>query len=151
MAVMMMAMTATAEAKWVSAAGLTHEGVVDLHREGAVALADEQRGAEVGKGPHEHHEHGRDDGGRAQRNDDGEEPLQTGAAHVLAGLQQGVVHVFQSAGNIQEHQRIQLQAQHQQNAAEAVDAGHLEAGEVLDDVGDEAVAPPAAGSRNRPR
>ena len=78
----------------VAAGGLREEGVVDLHREGAVALTDQQRGAEVGKGAHEHQQHGGQDGGHAQRHDHGQKTLDALAAHAFSGFQQGIVDVL---------------------------------------------------------
>ena len=119
-------------------AGLAHILLVDLQGEGTVPLADEQRGAEVCQGPHENHQRRRQDGGHAEGHDHCGEALEAGAAHIGRRLQQGVVHVFQGTGHIQEHQGEQLGGQHQKDAAEAVDAGQLDAKDALDELGDDA-------------
>ena len=114
--------------------------VVDFHREGAVPFADQKRGAEVREGPHEHQQGGRQDGGHRQLHDDGEKPLDPGAAHVGRGFQQGVIDGFEGPVHVHEHQREEFEGLHHQNAAEAVDAAQADAEGVFEKDGDDAVS-----------
>ena len=122
----------------IAARRLGKESIVYLYREGAVALPNQQRRAKIGKGAHEHQQRSSQDGGHAQGQDYFKKAHYALAAHVFRCLQQRVVNVFHSAGDIQKHQRKQLKRQHQQNAVEAVDAGQCDAQQRFDCLADDA-------------
>ena len=114
--------------------------VVDLHREGPVALADEQRRPEVREGPHEHQKRRGQDGGHGELHDDGEEPLDPRAAHVLRRLKQRVVDGLERAVHVDEDEGEELERLDHQDAAKAVDAAQPDAEHVPEEHGDDAVA-----------
>ena len=66
--------------------GLAHVLLVNLHREGAVSLADQKGRAEIGQSAHEYHQGRGQNGGHAQGHHHLEEPLDAPAAHVGGGL-----------------------------------------------------------------
>ena len=65
---------------------LAHVLLVNLHREGAVALADQKGRAEISQGPHEYHQGRGQNGGHAQRHHHLEKALDAPAAHVGGSL-----------------------------------------------------------------
>ena len=125
--------------KAVAAADLVDELGIEDDGEGAVALADEHRGAEVCKGAHEHQQSCGQQGGHDKGHDYLEEAGNARAAEVLSRLDEGVVDVLQRALGVEEHQWEQLERHDQHDAAEAVDVRDGNA-EVLEEGGDDAAA-----------
>ena len=128
--------------KVVVRAGFAEILVIDDDGEGLIAAADEQRRSVIGEGPHEDQQRRRQNRRHAQGDDHLEEAADAPHAHVLGGLQEAVVDILQGAGNQHEHQREELQAQHRYDAPEAVDGRGAHAGQLLDELGDDAVVPP---------
>ena len=109
-------------------------------KEGLVPLSDEQRCAEVGERPHEDEQGRGDDGRHAEWDHDGEEHLCAAASHVDGRLQERVVDVLQRPTGVEEHQREELEGEHEQDSFEAVDAPHLDA-DASQQFGEDSTAP----------
>ena len=72
--------------KAVVAADLAHEFIVNEHREGPVALADQHGRAEIRQGAHKYQQAAGQNGGHDQRDNQAEETLHAAAAQVKAGF-----------------------------------------------------------------
>ena len=88
---------------------LAHELVIKHHRISPVAFTDEHRGTEIGEDPHEHQQGGGQHRRQHQRQDDPSDPLEVIGAERFRGFIQGVVQVFQCAGDIHINQREGLE------------------------------------------
>ena len=125
--------------KVVVRAGLTEELVVDLHGEGAVALAHHERRAEVGKGAHEHQQRRSQHRRHGQPQHNLEKALDALAAEVCRGFHEAVVQIAEHAVHVDQHERIELCGLHEQDSPEAVDAADVDA-QQLQEVRDDARA-----------
>ena len=128
---------------------LSHELVIQHHREGAVALADQHGRAEIGEHAHKHQQGRGQHRRQHQRQDDARNALEVVGAQAFGRLVQGVIQVLQRAADIHVHQREGLEREHQHNARKAVYAAKRHAEDRVDPLGKQAVAPQQLNPRIR--
>ena len=126
--------------KVVIVADLTHELIVQYHRIGAVAFADEHGRTEIGEHPHEHQQGGSQHRGQHQRQNDAGDSLEVACSQAFRCFVQGIVQILQCAADVHVHQREGLQRENQHDTGKAVDSleGHTE--QPVDKAGNHAVA-----------
>ena len=107
-------------------AHLVHEQAVHDGGEDLISLADDHGRAELGEGREEDQERPAQD--RGQRDRDGDRPEHPPGAgpQALCRLLQRLIQGAQRPGHHQEHERVQVQAERQDDPVHAVDGGNVD-------------------------